>query len=567
MTHCTENLLCPSNNSSFVHGFYRARYWFIRHTTCPIPFLPARFPVIGGRSLLEILLIMLFIAVTAYVGATTDAESLGSLASSLGAIAVVLGFRNNILTLVFTVSFERALFWHKLISILFIALGVTHGCEYLVNESFSSEVELFSTGLALMILMILTALSYLLKYAKFEAFYFLHVLLLPAIVGAAFAHGAAGLGVGGAVWGVDLLLRYVLCKHKVSAKLQALPGNVVKISFPKTFKFKYSAGQYCFLMIPQISLYQFHPFSISSSPDQDIVTFHARVLGDWTGALQALVRGPANCSINKKDGEETGVDRQDTKKSNEVAVVTYPEVAMDIHVEGPFGILSVDIDSPIYQVLLIVVGGIGVTHGHSLFMHAVHSHVSKIKTIRKVVFVWSVREPDMVEQVTSTFGEEVILNSNATADSVGEGKKMTSRKPSKKGKARLVGPSAEDKDENCEHVEMGNRDGLEDDLHSEAPFHCEFYVTSACSEDDITKLVHPSVAPVARPFLRSGRPSLPKLFSRVAKLCIDEGVGRVAVLSCGPAVIINEVHDLCVNRSLRGGCGVQFDLHKEEFDF
>jgi predicted ferric reductase len=34
-----------------------------------------------------------------------------------------------------------------------------------------------------------------------------------------------------------------------------------------------------------ISRQEWHPFTISSSPDQEYLTFHIRIVGDWTRAL------------------------------------------------------------------------------------------------------------------------------------------------------------------------------------------------------------------------------------------------------------------------------------------
>ena len=55
-----------------------------------------------------------------------------------------------------------------------------------------------------------------------------------------------------------------------------------------TQDFQYSGGQYCFICIPAVSLFEWHPFSLSSHPSQDTVFLHVRALGDWTRALHKL---------------------------------------------------------------------------------------------------------------------------------------------------------------------------------------------------------------------------------------------------------------------------------------
>jgi predicted ferric reductase len=67
-------------------------------------------------------------------------------------------------------------------------------------------------------------------------------------------------------------------------RVHALKGDVLFLELEKP-TFVYKAGQYCFLNAPLISRQEWHPFTISSSPDQEFLTFHIRTVGDWTRAL------------------------------------------------------------------------------------------------------------------------------------------------------------------------------------------------------------------------------------------------------------------------------------------
>jgi hypothetical protein len=44
-----------------------------------------------------------------------------------------------------------------------------------------------------------------------------------------------------------------------------------------------------FLCVPELSLFEWHPFSISSGETDERLHMHIRVLGDWTRALYRLV--------------------------------------------------------------------------------------------------------------------------------------------------------------------------------------------------------------------------------------------------------------------------------------
>ena len=54
-------------------------------------------------------------------------------------------------------------------------------------------------------------------------------------------------------------------------------------------KFDYMAGQYTFMCVPGISRLEWHPFSLSTHPDnKEVVMLHVRVLGNWTRELYKL---------------------------------------------------------------------------------------------------------------------------------------------------------------------------------------------------------------------------------------------------------------------------------------
>lgn len=60
------------------------------------------------------------------------------------------------------------------------------------------------------------------------------------------------------------------------------------ISQPKSLHVR-RPGQYCYINIPEISVMEWHPFSITSSPYDDFISFHIEAAGDWTKALQSII--------------------------------------------------------------------------------------------------------------------------------------------------------------------------------------------------------------------------------------------------------------------------------------
>ncbi|NWH79361.1 NOX5 oxidase, partial [Piaya cayana] len=50
--------------------------------------------------------------------------------------------------------------------------------------------------------------------------------------------------------------------------------------------FHYKPGDYVYLNIPAIATYEWHPFTISSAPEQqETLWLHIRSLGQWTNKL------------------------------------------------------------------------------------------------------------------------------------------------------------------------------------------------------------------------------------------------------------------------------------------
>jgi predicted ferric reductase len=64
---------------------------------------------------------------------------------------------------------------------------------------------------------------------------------------------------------------------------------VVAFSAAKA-KCKHSAGQWVFICIPQLGLLHWHPFTISSSAQDDDLSLHFDCSGKWTSKVAALAK-------------------------------------------------------------------------------------------------------------------------------------------------------------------------------------------------------------------------------------------------------------------------------------
>jgi hypothetical protein len=65
-----------------------------------------------------------------------------------------------------------------------------------------------------------------------------------------------------------------------------LPSKVVNLVIKRPHHFIYRPGDYVFINIPAIAKYEWHPFTLSSAPeDSDHIGLHIRAVGEWTNRL------------------------------------------------------------------------------------------------------------------------------------------------------------------------------------------------------------------------------------------------------------------------------------------
>jgi hypothetical protein len=65
--------------------------------------------------------------------------------------------------------------------------------------------------------------------------------------------------------------------------------QVTYLELTRPRRFNYQPGDYVFLKIPSIAKTEWHPFTISSSPEQDFIGLHIRAVGTWTKKLFEVI--------------------------------------------------------------------------------------------------------------------------------------------------------------------------------------------------------------------------------------------------------------------------------------
>lgn len=252
--------------------------------------------------------------------------------------------RNSLVTLLLGMPFDRAIFYHKLAGQVTGATSLLHVAAFYTDPQYgrmhdadslggavTGHINISGSALVLLIAGITVSSLPLFRRRMFEVFYCLHFVFVAGMIACTFFHSGMLIPIIAFLsWGVDLFIRSIVMartRYPRKATLLAISDTVIQVSFPKTAAFAYNPGQFVYLAIPEISWLQWHPFSISSSPKQRVVTLHIRTAGNWTRALFDLC-----------------------KTKTEVSIL----------LEGPYGNLSVDVmGNRKYKSMLLLSGGIG----------------------------------------------------------------------------------------------------------------------------------------------------------------------------------------------------------------
>ena len=142
---------------------------------------------------------------------------------------------------------------------------------------------------------------------SYELFQLGHILMFP-VIGLMCAHGTVGL-LQWPMFGYWLAFPtlLVICERTwriiigffpIYADLEILDDETVAITtrIPATRLWNYKAGQYVFVQVPQISRFQWHPFTVSTCTGKSMQV-HIKADGNWTKALHNLAQRGARTNI------------------------------------------------------------------------------------------------------------------------------------------------------------------------------------------------------------------------------------------------------------------------------
>ncbi|NXI41542.1 NOX5 oxidase, partial [Galbula dea] len=196
-------------------------------------------------------------------------------------------------------------------------------------------------------------------------------------------------------------------------EVNLLPSKVTHLVIERPQSFHYKPGDYIYLNIPAIATYEWHPFTISSAPEQqETLWLHIRSLGQWTTKLYEYFQQPKSPSPEPKPLSRSLREKRCQQWAQVGAALGLGETrqlcSIKCYLDGPYGTPTRRIFTSEHAVL--IGAGIGITPFASILQSIMyryhrrkqscpschHSWCEELQdeemTLRKVDFIWINRD-------------------------------------------------------------------------------------------------------------------------------------------------------------------------------
>lgn len=215
------------------------------------------------------------------------------------------------------------------------------------------------TAFVLMMIMTLFALPWV-RRVHFEWFYYSHHLFIFVLffMGLHYKGAFIYLIPGVAMYMVDKVFPLYAYRSAGTVRTRLVAPDVIEIRIPTRTQ-EYYGGAYVFLNVPSVSWLEWHPYSLTSAPQEgEDLVFHLKGAGTWT---RAVIEAAKEAKANGSD--------------------------LSIRIDGFYGPPLVG-DLADKDAVVLVGGGIGVTPmvsiARDMVMQAPHVPVSLFWTVRTI---------------------------------------------------------------------------------------------------------------------------------------------------------------------------------------
>ncbi|KZT71188.1 iron reductase [Daedalea quercina L-15889] len=342
----------------------------------------------------------------------------GSIASAQLPLVTALGTKNNVVSLITGISYDKLNYIHRMTARVVCALLWVHSGNKLYGLAWDRKPSyMIPAGLAAMIaLTVLCILSIRpVRANAYEFFFITHFFMIGVFLIGGYYHANA-VRTGSYIWPSFLVwaldrfiraVRIIFANHlylswsgkraHLDASVELLSPHFMRVRIARPPHFRWKPAQTAFLMMPTVSTLpsESHPFTISSIVGQDT----EKALGKDAPYWNELV-----FLINVRNGF--------TKRLAKVAEKGKP---IKVLIEGPYG-HTPDLTND--DTAVLVSGGSGVAFTLPALLGIVNDVRAGNSRCTKVVFIWAIRDQSHVEWISKVLKQAIELAPPSLAISI-----------------------------------------------------------------------------------------------------------------------------------------------------
>ena len=327
----------------------------------------------------------------------------GMIAVAMMPWVIALSMKSNLITWMTGIGPERLNVLHRWGAYIMLFLSLVHTVPFYIQPTwdrigfeifkgnFPSEFYVYGTGIAALIPLGLLCIHSLPVFRKlaYELFVVLHIPLSIIYLGMLFWHCHnyltswnylwATVAIWATSWASRLFYLNWTNPWSVSwligeeSAVTILPENAVKVTIPT--QMKWTPGQYVYLRMPGISVFENHPFTIASLWSEDFPSEYGEEYKDMT-----LVFRPFSGF---------------TRKVLNSAVEKGPEHTYRAFIDGPYGGMRRDLAS--FDTVVLFAGGSGITAIVSNLLNLIKKMRDGKAVTKQVHVVWALKRPETLE--------------------------------------------------------------------------------------------------------------------------------------------------------------------------
>ncbi|GAB7348101.1 hypothetical protein MBLNU459_g6125t2 [Dothideomycetes sp. NU459] len=327
----------------------------------------------------------------------------GMIAVAMMPWIVALSMKANLISMITGIGHERLNVMHRWLAYLCLILSLIHTIPFYITpvwdqgglrvfkSYFGNGMYIYGTGIAALVPLIFLCLHSLppLRRYMYELFVSLHVPVAMIYLGMLFWHCKNYLTSWNylyattGIWFISYMIRLLFLNWTnpwrmswligEEAAVTLLPENAIKITIPTQMKWR--PGQYVYLRMPGISVFENHPFTIASLCSDDFPSAYGEEYRDMV-----LVFRPFGGF---------------TKKVLKSAIEHGPWHTYRAFIDGPYGGMGRSMDA--FDHVVLFAGGSGITALVSQLLDLIKRMREGKAVTRTVQVIWALKRPETME--------------------------------------------------------------------------------------------------------------------------------------------------------------------------